>query len=435
MVHAPTNDFHDLSVPNEPLITTPATILETKYSRSVYRKCTVKDENEQAPLNQGTEDLYIPITLFSGTNSFRIRQIDGNPDSRAMMIATSPASRPIPTFILAGQRRRGKPLPKKQSPLAAPLPEDHSALPPLPSESPDVKNIRFVTALSFAKFSQDPDCKIFKFTWEELNGIEKESRIQTEHLRAMKPARNLTEQDAIQAFLGHTDTSTLKQRINPRYYDFFDELNSLIRLRKIIQADVDKFMIIKPDLTLAEIKAKLPAYFHDLTKAFLPQNARILPLKRPWNHKIELLPGKKPPYYKTRLMLLIKLMCIRKWLDENFEKEFIRQSKARCAALLLLAKKPEGGIRICYDYRGLNSVTIKNRYPLPLIRETLDQISRAKYYIKLNIIAAFNKIRITEGHEWKIAFITRFGLFETVIMPFSLCNALANFQNYINQLL
>jgi hypothetical protein len=104
------------------------------------------------------------MILFPGINSFRTRQINGNPDSRAIIIATSLVNRPVPTFILAGQRRRGKPLPKKQPPLAAPLPEDHSALPPLPSESPDVKNIRFVTALSFAKFSQNPDYKIFKLT-------------------------------------------------------------------------------------------------------------------------------------------------------------------------------------------------------------------------------------------------------------------------------
>jgi hypothetical protein len=270
MVHALINNFHNLPVSNEPLITTPTTTLETKYSKSVYRKCTVENENEQAPPNQGTKDLYIPMIFFPGINPFRIRQINGNPDLRAMMIATSPANRLIPTFILAGQRRRGKPLPKKQPPFAAPLPENHSALPPLPSESPDMKNIRFVTALSFAKFFQNPDYKVFKLTWEELDGIKKESRIQTEHLRAMKPARDLIEQDVMQAFLGYTDTSTLKQRINPRYYDFFDELNSLIRLRKITQANVDKFITIKPDLILAEIKAKLPAYFHDLTKVFLP---------------------------------------------------------------------------------------------------------------------------------------------------------------------
>jgi hypothetical protein len=154
----------------------------------------------------------------------------------------------------------------------------------------------------------------------------------------------------MQAFLGHTNTSILKQKINPKYYNFLDELNSLIRLRKITQANVNKFITIKPDLTLAEIKAKLSAYFHDLTKAFLPQDARILPLKRPWNHKIELLPEKKPLYHKTRPISPTKLMCIRKWLNENFEKKFIRQFKARCAAFLLLAKKPEKGIRIYHDY-------------------------------------------------------------------------------------
>jgi hypothetical protein len=73
----------------------------------------------------------------------------------------------------------------------------------------------------------------------------------------------------MQAFLGHTNTSTLKQKINPKYHDFLDELNSLIRLRKITQANVNKFITIKPDLTSAEIKAKLPAYLHDLIKAFL----------------------------------------------------------------------------------------------------------------------------------------------------------------------
>jgi hypothetical protein len=126
---------------------------------------------------------------------------------------------------------------------------------------------------------------------------------------------------------------------------------------------------------------------------------------------------------------------VRKWLDDNLSKGFIRESRARCAAPLLLAAKPGGGVRICQDYRGLNSVTIKNRYPLPLIRETLDAICRAKVYTKLDIIAAFNKLRIAEGHEWKTAFITRFGLFESMVMPFGLCNAPASFQHFINHTL
>jgi hypothetical protein len=125
------------------------------------------------------------MVFSSRTNPFRIRQIDGNPDSRAIIIATSPANRPVPIFILAGQRRRGKPLPKKQPLFAASLSENYSALPPLPSRSPAVKNIRFVIALSFAKFFQNPDYKVFKFIWKKLDDIKKETRIQIKHLRAM----------------------------------------------------------------------------------------------------------------------------------------------------------------------------------------------------------------------------------------------------------
>jgi hypothetical protein len=73
----------------------------------------------------------------------------------------------------------------------------------------------------------------------------------------------------MQAFFEYTNTSILKQKINPKYYNFLDELNFPIRLRKIIQANVNKFIIVKFDLILAEIKVKLPAYFHDLIKAFL----------------------------------------------------------------------------------------------------------------------------------------------------------------------
>jgi hypothetical protein len=101
----------------------------------------------------------------------------------------------------------------------------------------------------------------------------------------------------------------------------------------------------------------------------------------------------------------------------------------------MLAAKPGGGVRVCQDYQGLNNITIKNRYPLPLIRETLDVLGHAKFYTKLDVIAAFNKLQIAEGHEWKTAFIMQFGLFETLVIPFGLCNAPMSFQYYINHTL
>jgi len=116
-------------------------------------------------------------------------------------------------------------------------------------------------------------------------------------------------------------------------------------------------------------------------------------------------------------------------------KGFIRELTSPTAALLLLAAKLGGGVRIYHNYRGLNNVTVKNQYLLPLICETLNALYGAKFYTKLDIIAAFNRICIAEGHKWLIAFIICFGLYEMLVTLFSLYNALAIFQNYINHIL
>ena len=237
------------------------------------------------------------------------------------------------------------------------------------------------------------------------------------------------------AVCGEGDWNQTRQLFPENMHDFVDECFQPLRLNKITEADIDKFMKGKPEMSAGDVIRKLPEWLRDLHDAFLPRLADELPPHRSWDHKIELLPGREPPYSKNRPLSPQELKVVRKWLDDNLDKGFIRESRARCAAPLLLAAKPGGGVRICQDYRGLNNITIKNRYPLPLIRETLDAICHAKVYTKLDIIAAFNRLRIAEGHEWKTAFITRFGLFESLVMPFGLCNAPASFQNYINNTL
>jgi len=122
-----------------------------------------------------------------------------------------------------------------------------------------------------------------------------------------------------------------------------------------------------------------------------------------------------------------ELLVLKKYLDEITAKGFIRPSNSSAAVLVLFVRKPGGGIRFCVDYRGLNAVTVKNKYLLPLIKETLERIGKAKIFTKLNIIAAFNKLRIAMGDKWITAFATRFGLFEYLVMLFGLCNAPASF--------
>ena len=147
------------------------------------------------------------------------------------------------------------------------------------------------------------------------------------------------------------------------------------------------------------------------------------------------MPGKQAPYYKNRPLSPAELKCVKKWINEMLDKGFIHESTSPAAAPLLLTAKPGGSIQICHDYHGLNAVTIKNWYPLPLIHETLDALCNARYFTKLDVIAAFNWIQIAEGHKWLTAFITQFGLYEMLVTPFGLCNVPTTFQNYINHTL
>jgi len=123
------------------------------------------------------------------------------------------------------------------------------------------------------------------------------------------------------------------------------------------------------------------------------------------------------------------------WLDENLDKKFICESSSPAASPILFVRKKEGSLCLCVDYRGLNEGTIKNSYPLPLVKETFMQLSQAKIFTKLDIRGAYNLIRMRAGKEGKTAFCTRYGLFEPLVMPFGLTNAPATFQVYINDAL
>jgi hypothetical protein len=180
---------------------------------------------------------------------------------------------------------------------------------------------------------------------------------------------------------------------------------------------------------------KVPSHYHELLDVFDYKAADTLPPHRDCDHEIKLKPGTTPPHGPLYNMSIEELEVLRKWLDDNLAKGFIRASSSPAAAPVLFAKKPGGGLRFCVDYRGLNNITIKNRYSLPLLQETLARLSTAKYFTKLDIIAAFNHIRIKDGQEWMTAFNTRYGLFETLVMPFGLSNAPATFQARINEVL
>lgn len=200
-------------------------------------------------------------------------------------------------------------------------------------------------------------------------------------------------------------------------------------------ADIEKALSVKSPI---DPRTKLPPQYHEFLDVFDQAQANLLPPVRGKgiDHGIELISenGKTPevPWGPLYNMSRDELLVLRKTLTELLDKGFIRVSSSSAAAPVLFVRKPGGGLRFCVDYRGLNRITKKDRYPLPLIYETLRNIGRAKWYTKLDVVAAFHKIRIAEGDEWMTAFRTRYGLFEWMVTPFGLANAPSTFQKYIN---
>ena len=113
-------------------------------------------------------------------------------------------------------------------------------------------------------------------------------------------------------------------------------------------------------------------------------------------------------------------------------KRYIKPSIFDYAVPVLIVKKPNGGLRVCVNYKALNALTVKNKNAPSLIKNTLARLFSIKYFSKFDIIAAFNEIRMRQKNEKKTAFLTRYDLFEYVVMPFGLCNALGTFQSFIN---
>jgi hypothetical protein len=188
-------------------------------------------------------------------------------------------------------------------------------------------------------------------------------------------------------------------------------------------------------------KVALPEELRDFADLFDKEKANGLPPYRgEADHHIRLKTGPdgKPPelpWGPLYNMPRDHLLEIRKQVVDLMDKGWIRVSSSSAAAPVLLAKKPGGGWRFCVDYRALNKITKQDRYPLPLVKETLRSLAGAKWLTKLDVRAAFHRIRIAEGDEHLTAFRTRFGLFEWLVCPFGLAGAPATFQRYINNAL
>lgn len=182
------------------------------------------------------------------------------------------------------------------------------------------------------------------------------------------------------------------------------------------------------------VSGSLPEHLHDFADVFDPKAASTLPPHRDFDCPIDLVGNAGLPFQPIYPLSPAEADELRTTLDENLARGFIRRSRSAAGAPILFVPKKDGARRMCVDYRRLNEITKKDRDPLPLIPQMLDQLARAEYMTALDLCNAYNRIRIRAGDEHKTAFRTRFGTFEYLVMPFGLANAPAVFQRFMNHL-
>ena len=211
---------------------------------------------------------------------------------------------------------------------------------------------------------------------------------------------------------------------------------SAMQLKKGLSRDEPTFMAIplkssenSGETVPKEIMRVLEKY-RDVMPDSLPKS---LPPRRMIDHEIELVPGAKPPAKNAYRMAPPELAELRKQLDELLNAGFIRPAKAPYGAPVLFQRKKDGSLRLCIDYRALNKLTVRNKYPLPIITDLFDRLHGAKYFSKLDLRSGYYQVRIAEGDEPKTTCVTRYGAFEFLVMPFGLTNAPATFCTLMNQ--
>ena len=152
-------------------------------------------------------------------------------------------------------------------------------------------------------------------------------------------------------------------------------------------------------------------------------------------HAIELEESKQPPFGPIYSLGRVELKTLKTYIKTNLVNGFICPSMSPMRALILLDKKPDGSFRLCVNYWGLNNITIKDWYPLPLIGKSLNQLGWTKQFTQLDLTNAYHRMKICEGDEGKTAFRIRYGHFEYQVISFGLSNAPATFQRYVNIIL
>jgi hypothetical protein len=182
-------------------------------------------------------------------------------------------------------------------------------------------------------------------------------------------------------------------------------------------------------------EAELPKEYREFARLFSDEAADQFPPAREWDYAINLKPG-APDALDCKIypMTRDEDTALEKFLDEMVAKGYIRPSKSPYASPFFFVKKKDGKLQPVQDYRRLNSHTVRNQYPLPLIAQLISDLSGAHIFSKVDIRQGYNNVRIKKGDEWKAAFKTKFGHWEPLVMFFGLTNSPSTFQEMMNSI-
>ncbi|KAJ9552657.1 hypothetical protein OSB04_016702 [Centaurea solstitialis] len=207
---------------------------------------------------------------------------------------------------------------------------------------------------------------------------------------------------------------------------------SYMKMRGHLRKECIAFMAHVIDTKAKEKRIQDIPVVREFPEVF-PEELPGLPPQRQVEFHIDLVPGAGPIAKSPYRLAPSEMQELSNQLQELLDKGFIRPSSSPWGAPVLFVKKKDGSFRMCIDYRELNKITIKNRYPLPRIDDLFDQLQGATYFSKIDLRSGYHQMRVREEDIAKTAFRTRYGHYEFLVMPFGLTNAPAVFMDLMNR--
>ncbi|CAH9096140.1 unnamed protein product, partial [Cuscuta europaea] len=210
------------------------------------------------------------------------------------------------------------------------------------------------------------------------------------------------------------------------------KLMTIQQMKRYVRKGCEAYLCMVKDLNAEDKAIEQIPVVNEFLDVF-PDEIPGMPPEREIEFSIELMPGTTPISKAPYRMAPKEMQELKEQLEELLEKGYIKPSVSPWGAPVLFVKKKDGSLRLCIDYRELNRVTVKNKYPLPRIDDLFDQLKGAGVFSKIDLRSGYHQVRIAEKDIPKTAFRTRYGHYEFTVMPFGLTNAPAVFMDLMNR--